>query len=101
MVLTPDIAQHVKAALKPDGRWMIVEPTASDRLEDNINPVSRLFYAASTMICVPTSLDQPIGAALGAQAGYTKLSSVISQAGFGSVRKAVDTPFNMVLEARP
>jgi hypothetical protein len=57
MVLTPDIARHVKAALKPDGRWMIVEPTASDRLEDNINPVSRLFYAASTMICVPTSLD--------------------------------------------
>ena len=95
------VARHVKSALKPDGRWMIVEPTASDRLEDNINPVSRLFYAASTMICVPTSLDQPVGAALGAQAGYTKLSSVISQAGFGSVRKAVDTPFNMVLEARP
>jgi hypothetical protein len=76
------VARHVKAALKPDGRWMIVEPTAGDRLEDNINPVSRLFYAASTMICVPTSLDQPVGAALGAQAGYTKLSSVISQAGF-------------------
>ena len=62
-------ARHVRQTLKPDGSWMIVEPAAGDRLEDNINPVSRLYYAASTMICVPTSLDQPVGAALGAQAG--------------------------------
>ena len=63
-------ARHVRQALKPDGTWMIVEPAAGDRLEDNLNPISRLFYAASTMICVPTSLDQPVGAALGAQAGF-------------------------------
>jgi hypothetical protein len=74
---------------------------AGDRLEDNLNPVSRLYYAGSTMICVPTSLDQPVGAALGAQAGLAKLSSTIREAGFGHVRKASETPFNMVLEARP
>jgi hypothetical protein len=80
---------------------MIVEPAAGDRLEDNLNPVSRLSYAASTMICVPTSLDQPVGAALGAQAGLNKLSSAISDGGFSRVRKATETPFNMILEARP
>jgi len=94
-------ARHVRRALKPDGAWMVVEPAAGDRLEDNLNPVSRLFYAASTMICVPTSLDQPVGAALGAQAGFAKLSSVIGEAGFRQVRKATETPFNMILEARP
>jgi SAM-dependent methyltransferase len=94
-------ARHVRQALKPDGTWMIVEPAAGDRLEDNLNPVSRLYYAASTMICVPTSLDQPVGAALGAQAGLKRLSSAISEGGFSSVRKATETPFNMILEARP
>ena len=94
-------ARHVRETLKPDGSWMIVEPAAGDRLEDNLNPVSRMFYAASTMICVPTSLDQPVGAAFGAQAGFAKLSSAITQGGFGKVRKATETPFNMVLEARP
>jgi SAM-dependent methyltransferase len=94
-------ARHVRQALKPDGSWMIVEPAAGDRLEDNLNPVSRMYYAASTMICIPTSLDQPVGAALGAQAGFAKLSSAITQGGFGKVRKATETPFNMVLEARP
>jgi SAM-dependent methyltransferase len=94
-------ARHVRQTLKPEGSWMIVEPAASDRLEDNLNPVSRLYYAASTMICIPTSLDQPVGAALGAQAGLAKLSSAISKGGFTKVRKAVETPFNMVLEARP
>ena len=94
-------ARHVREALKPDGRWMIVEPAAADRLEDNLNVVSRLYYAGSTMICVPTSLDQPIGAALGAQAGLERLSSTIIEAGFGPVRKATETPFNIVLEARP
>jgi 2-polyprenyl-3-methyl-5-hydroxy-6-metoxy-1,4-benzoquinol methylase len=94
-------ARHVRETLKPDGSWMIVEPAAGDRLEDNLNPVSRMFYAGSTMICIPTSLDQPVGAALGAQAGFAKLSSAITQGGFGNVRKATETPFNMVLEARP
>ena len=94
-------ARHVRQALKPDGNWMVVEPAAGDRLEDNLNPVSRLYYAASTMICVPTSLDQPVGAALGAQAGLKRLSAAISEGGFSSVRKAVETPFNMILEARP
>ena len=94
-------ARHVRETLKPDGSWMIVEPAAGDRLQDNLNPVSRMMYAASTMICVPTSLDQPVGAAFGAQAGFAKLSSAITQGGFGKVRKATETPFNMVLEARP
>jgi SAM-dependent methyltransferase len=94
-------ARHVRQALKPDGHWMIVEPAAGDRLEDNLNPVSRLYYAASTMICVPTSLDQPVGAALGAQAGFAKLSAAIREGGFGQVRKATETPFSMILEARP
>lgn len=94
-------ARHVRQTLKPDGCWMIVEPAAADRLEDNINPVSRLYYAASTMICVPTSLDQPVGAALGAQAGLEKLSSTINQAGFRQVRKATETPFNIVIQAQP
>lgn len=94
-------ARHVRQALKPDGSWMIVEPAAGDRLEDNLNPVSRLYYAASTMICVPTSLDQPVGAALGAQAGLKMLSSAISEGGFRSVRKATEGPFNIILEARP
>ena len=93
-------ARHVRQTLKPDGSWMIVEPAAGDRLEDNLNPVSRMYYAASTMICVPTSLDQPVGAAFGAQAGFAKLSSAITEGGFGKVRKATETPFNMVLEAR-
>ena len=94
-------ARHVRQTLKPDGRWMIVEPTASDKLEDNLNPISRLYFAASTLICIPTSLDQPVGAALGAQAGFAKLSDAITRAGFAQVRKATETPFNMILEARP
>jgi 2-polyprenyl-3-methyl-5-hydroxy-6-metoxy-1,4-benzoquinol methylase len=94
-------ARHVRRTLKPDGCWMIVEPAAGDRLQDNLNPVGRLYYAASTMVCVPTSLDQPVGAALGAQAGLAKLSSVIREGGFARVRKATETPFNMILEARP
>jgi hypothetical protein len=93
-------ARQVKQSLKPDGSWMIVEPAAGDKLEDNLNPVSRLYYAGSTMICVPTSLDQPVGAALGAQAGFGRLSATIKQGGFGNVRKAAETPFNMILEAR-
>lgn len=94
-------AAHVRTMLKPDGTWMVIEPMAGDRLEDNINPVGRLYYAGSTLICVPTSLSQEVGAALGAQAGEAKLREVIGSAGFRSVRRATETPFNMILEARP
>jgi len=93
-------AAHVRQSLKPGGSWMIVEPMAQDRLEDNFNPVGRLYYGASTMVCVPTSLSQEVGAALGAQAGEGKLREVISAGGFRSVRRATETPFNMILEAR-
>ncbi len=94
-------AAHVRQSLKPDGSWMIVEPMAGDSLEQNLNPVGRLYYAGSTMICVPTSLSQEVGAALGAQAGEAKLREVITAGGFSTVRRATETPFNMVLEARP
>ena len=94
-------AAHVHRSLKPDGTWMIVEPMAGDRLEDNLNPVGRLYYAASTMICVPTSLAQEVGTALGAQAGEKRLREVITAGGFESVRRAAETPFNMIFEARP
>jgi ubiquinone/menaquinone biosynthesis C-methylase UbiE len=94
-------AAHVCQALKPEGSWMIVEPQAHDRLEDNLNPVGRLYYSASTMICVPTSLAQEVGTALGAQAGEAKLRDVISKGGFTRIRRATETPFNMILEARP
>jgi 2-polyprenyl-3-methyl-5-hydroxy-6-metoxy-1,4-benzoquinol methylase len=93
-------AAHIKRSLKPDGTWMIVEPRAGDTLADNLNPVGRMYYAASTMICVPTSLAQETGAALGAQAGEADLAKVIEAGGFGHVRRAAETPFNMVLEAR-
>ncbi len=94
-------AAHVRGALKPDGTWMVVEPMAGDTVEANLNPVGRIFYAASTMVCVPTSLSQEVGAALGAQAGEARLREVITAGGFGSVRRATETPFNMILEARP
>ena len=95
-------AKHVRTLLKPEGRWMLVEPIAADTPSANVgNPVSRLFYNASTMICVPTSLAQEVGEALGAQAGEAKLSAILSDAGFSRVRRATEGPFNMVLEARP
>jgi len=94
-------AAHVRQSLKPDGSWMIVEPMAGDSLEQNLNPVGRLYYAASTMVCIPTSLSQEVGTALGAQAGEAKLREVITAGGFATVRRATETPFNMILEARP
>jgi SAM-dependent methyltransferase len=95
-------ALHMRSLLKEDGAWMVVEPIASDDLATNVgNPVSRLYYNASTMICVPTSLAQEVGEALGAQAGEAKLTEVLNGAGFSSVRRATEGPFNMVLEARP
>ncbi len=93
-------AAHVRKALKPGGTWMVVEPNASDRLEDNLNPVGRLYYSASTMICVPTSLAQETGMALGAQAGEARIAAVIRSGGFTMVRRAAETPLNMVLEAK-
>jgi 2-polyprenyl-3-methyl-5-hydroxy-6-metoxy-1,4-benzoquinol methylase len=95
-------AAHLRTCLKSDGSWMICEPIAADRPSDNIgSPVSRLYYNASTMICVPTSLDQEVGAALGAQAGEVRLTEVLKSAGFTRVRRATEGPFNMILEARP
>jgi hypothetical protein len=91
----------LNTGLKTDGFWMIVEPMAGDRLEDNLNPVGRIYYAASTMVCIPTWLSQEVGAALGAQAGETRLREVITAGGFRNVRRAAETPFNMILEARP
>jgi SAM-dependent methyltransferase len=93
-------AQHVKSTLAPDGTWMIVEPMAGDRLADNLNPIGRIYYAASTMICTPASLSQEVGLGLGAQAGPARLRGVVEQAGFSRFRQATATPFNMVLEAR-
>ena len=93
-------AAHLRRILADDGTWMIVEPNSGDTPADNMNPVGRLFYNASTMICIPTSLDQEVGEGLGAQAGESRLSEVIRSGGFESVRRATDGPFNMVLEAR-
>lgn len=92
-------AAHMRSILKPGGTWMIVEPVAGDRPEQNFNPVGRLYYNASTMICVPTSLDQEVGEGLGAQAGEARLAQIIRDAGFEQVRRATEGPFNMVLEA--
>jgi hypothetical protein len=80
---------------------MLVEPKAGDSLVDNLNPVGRIYYAFSTSVCVPASLSQEVGAALGAQAGEKRLADVVRQAGFSRFRRAAETPFNMVLEARP
>ncbi|MFY9732237.1 MAG: class I SAM-dependent methyltransferase [Candidatus Acidiferrales bacterium] len=93
-------AKHVKESMTPDGTWMIVEPFAHDKLEDNLNPIGRVYFAASTMLCTPASLSQEVGLALGAQAGEGRLSKILKAAGFSRVRRAAETPFNIVLEAR-
>ncbi len=93
-------ARHVGRTLAPDGTWMIVEPFAHDELHDNLNPVGAIYYAASTMICTPASLAQEVGLALGAQAGEGRLREVVTQGGFTRFRRAAETPFNLVLEAR-
>ena len=94
-------AAHVRDTLAPDGTWLIVEPYAGDRLEDNLNPVGRVFYGASTLICTPASRDQEVGLALGAQAGEARLRAVVTAGGFTRFRRATETPFNIVLDARP
>jgi 2-polyprenyl-3-methyl-5-hydroxy-6-metoxy-1,4-benzoquinol methylase len=92
---------HVFSTLKKDGTWMIVEPFAGDKIEDNLNPVGRAFYGASTLLCTPASLSQEVGLALGAQAGEKRLREVVTSGGFTRFRRATQTPFNMVFEARP
>lgn len=92
--------KHVRDALAEDGSWMIVEPFAHDHLKDNLNPVGRIFYGASTMICTPASLSQEVGLGLGAQAGEMRLRKVAMDAGFQHFRRATETPFNMVFEVR-
>jgi SAM-dependent methyltransferase len=94
-------AAHVLSTLGADGTWLIVEPYAGDRLEDNLNPVGRVYYGASTLVCTPASRDQEVGLALGAQAGEARLREVVSTGGFTRFRRAAETPFNLVLEARP
>jgi len=93
-------ARHARQALKADGNCMIVEPFAGDKVEDNLNPIGRAFYGASSLVCVPVSLARN-GPALGAQAGEKRLHDVVTSAGFSRFRRATETPFNMVLEARP
>jgi 2-polyprenyl-3-methyl-5-hydroxy-6-metoxy-1,4-benzoquinol methylase len=92
---------HVRSTLKKDGTWMIVEPNAGDKLEDNLNPIGRAFYGASTLLCTPASLDQEVGLALGAQAGEKRLREVVTGGGFTRFRRATQTPFNLIFEARP
>ena len=94
-------ARHVRESLKPDGTWMIVEPFANDKLEDNLNPVGRIFYSASTLICTPASRAQEGAMCLGAQAGECNLGEVVKQGGFSKFRRATETPFNLIFEARP
>ena len=94
-------ARHVHSTLKPDGTWMIVEPNAGDRIEDNLNPVGRAYYGFSTLLCTPASLSQEVGLALGAQAGEARIADVVRTGGFRRFRRAAETPFNHVFEARP
>lgn len=94
-------ARRAREALKNDGTLMLVEPMAGDSLVENLNPVGRVYYAFSTSVCVPASLSQDVGAALGAQAGEKRLAEVLRQGGFTRIRRATATPFNMIIEARP
>ena len=94
-------ARHVLTSLAPDGTWLIVEPFANDDPAGNLNPIGRLFYSVSTLVCTPASLSQEVGTALGAQAGEARLRDVVTTAGFTRFRRAAETPFNLVLEARP
>ena len=94
-------AAHVRQSLAADGSWMIVEPFANDALEDNLNPVGRVFYSASTCICTPASRSQEVGLCLGAQAGEGRVRQVVTRGGFTRFRRAAQTPFNLIYDARP
>jgi SAM-dependent methyltransferase len=93
-------ARHVRSTLDGDGTWLIVEPFANDRAEDNLTPVGRIYYAASTLLCTPASLSQEVGLALGAQAGEARIREVVTSGGFTHFRRAAETPFNLVFEAK-
>jgi 2-polyprenyl-3-methyl-5-hydroxy-6-metoxy-1,4-benzoquinol methylase len=93
-------ARHVLETLAPDGTWMVVEPHAGDRVEENLNPIGRAYYAFSTLLCTPASLSQEVGLALGAQAGEARIRDVTATAGFTGFRRAAETPFNLVFEVR-
>lgn len=93
-------AKRIYDALAPDGTWMLVEPFAGDTLEENMNPIGRVYYAASTMICTPSSMAQEVGLALGAQAGEKRMRAIVEEAGFTRFRRAAQTPFNIVYEVR-
>ena len=94
-------ARHVREVIAEDGTWMIVEPAAGDHVEDNLNPVGRMLYGFSTLLCTPSSLAQPVGLALGTQAGPARIREVVTQAGFSRFRLAAQTPFNIIFEVRP
>jgi ubiquinone/menaquinone biosynthesis C-methylase UbiE len=94
-------ASHVLRSLGKDGTWMIVEPFAKDDLKDNLNPVGRVYYSFSTLLCTPCSRSQEVGLCLGAQAGEKRMREIVSSAGFKRFRRATETPFNIVYEARP
>jgi len=94
-------AAHIRQSLSKDGTWMIVEPYANDQLKDNLNPVGRVYYSFSTLLCTPCSRSQEVGLCLGAQAGEARIREVVSAAGFTRFRRAAETPFNIVYEARP
>jgi SAM-dependent methyltransferase len=94
-------AARVRQSLAKDGTWMIVEPFANDQLKDNLNPVGRVYYGFSTLLCTPCSRSQEVGLCLGAQAGETRIREVVTSAGFNRFRRAAETPFNIVYEARP
>jgi ubiquinone/menaquinone biosynthesis C-methylase UbiE len=94
-------ARHIRQALKPDGTWLVVEPAAADDVAGNLNPVGRVYYNASAQLCVPNALSQPGGYALGAQAGEAAIRELVTDAGFTRFRRAAETPFNLVYEARP
>jgi SAM-dependent methyltransferase len=93
-------ARHVRESLAADGTWMIVEPAAADRVEDNLNPIGRAYYGFSTLLCTPCSLSQEVGLALGAQAGEARIREIVTNAGFSSFARVAETPFNAVFEAR-
>ncbi len=94
-------AAHVRQSLAPNGTWLIVEPYANDQVKDNLNPVGRIYYSVSTLVCTPASLSQEVGLALGAQAGEARLRAVAEAGGFTQFRRAAETPFNLVFEAKP
>jgi SAM-dependent methyltransferase len=94
-------ARRIRQSLAPDGTLLLVEPNAGDGLENNLTPIARTYYGLSTVVCTPGSLAQDVGLGLGAQAGERQLTLVLSEAGFTHVRRAAETPFNMILEARP